>query len=1097
MSRLPTSRKENQKINTNPASPGFFCTYKIISFTGIMQRGAHLSIYRSSAGSGKTFTLVKEYLKLVLADTKAYRKILAITFTNKATEEMKSRIIGQLIKISGGGEGGYIRTHLELPFPEEETAAKAAEVLSNIMHDYSGFAITTIDSFFSSIVRNLARELNLPMRFEMELSTDHVIREITFDLLEESDTNEDLSSWLQEYLLDLLDNEKGWKIEPKIHETAKQLFSDEFRRLHENKPHKIVKSFVKELKQIINSTESEANSFAEAFFTILDQHSLSVEDLKRKKSGPSGTFIKLKKGSATLPELNPTFLKAAENAEEWFTTSAENAELIHAVAEEKLLPLSQKVLEFYERQIPYYNGALAVLKLIYLSGLLGRLNEKLRDYRAATDTILLSDVNYMLKDAIDEQDAPFIFEKAGNRYLHFMLDEFQDTSRMQWHNLYPLLLNSLSLGNSSLIVGDAKQSIYRWRGGDMELLQTGVEKDLHHFESVIESKFLGDNWRSSETIISFNNLFFPDAAIFLAGKQSDPMSTLIRDVYKPDLVTQQFKKGKAGEGFVSIKIFDRKEDDEKNTSDEEAPSKGWGDRSMTETCNTINELLKKGFRLSDMAILCRTNQDAIFITSHLLLNGITSIISPESLLLTGSREVRLLIRLIRYLQDASDDITLAHICCYASLKSGEDIDALLAEGKHAMEMMLPEGFVRRRDALLNLTLYELVEELCLLFKLNNKPDAYIQRFHDLVQEYVQKNPPGLSDFLEWWDENNDSDACSVNFPDGKNAIRIMSIHKSKGLEFRIVFIPLCGWSFGSRPNQTMWATSTKKPFDQLEAHLVNPGKRLINSVFSEDNDRESGLQAIDNLNLMYVAFTRAKEQLYVHAQGPPKNRKEDTAYNAGLLVLDVINGNEQWKRLLHNSEDHSVELGTIPEPAASDEVKKEGVELTKWISEPWKDKLWLGVNKRKIARDDPEHADTAYGLLFHDYMSKFVHTKEPSAIAAAIQNLNLPDATLRDRLIKEVHYVVSEGSDRNWFAESAEIFCEREMLTQDGKLLRPDRVVISETGVQVIDYKTGSEEPWHADQVKVYGSVLKEMGYPEPRLFLVYPALRKVAEVTT
>jgi len=785
-----------------------------------------------------------------------------------------------------------------------------------------------------------------------------------------------------------------------------------------------------------------------------------------------------------------------DSSDAWFTKGSEHAQLIRTIAEEKLLPLSRKVVALYEQKVPYYNGAVAVLKLIYLSGLLGRLNEKLRDYRSSTDTILLSDVNYMLHDAIDEQDAPFIFEKSGNRYLHFMLDEFQDTSRMQWNNLYPLLLNSLASGNSSLIVGDAKQSIYRWRGGDMELLQTGVEKDLHQFDSAIESKFLGDNWRSSETIVSFNNAFFPEAAQSLAGKLNDPMSSLIRDVYKPELVTQNFKKGAVGDGFVRVKFFDKKEEDENSSADDDDQLKGWGDRSMAETCSKIKELEDQGFRLGDMAILCRTNKEAVYITSHLLKNGITSIISPESLLLTGSREIRLLISLMRYLLDATDDITLAHICCYASLKSGGAINELMASGKSAMENMLPEGFIRKRDNLRNLTLYELVEELCLLFKINSKPDAYIQRFHDLVQEYVQKNPPGLSDFLAWWDENNDTDACAVTFPAGKNAIRIMSIHKSKGLEFRIVFIPLCSWKFTPKPTQTMWATSDKKPFDQQQAHLVNPGKRLTNSVFSEDNEREFGLHAIDNLNLMYVAFTRAEEQLYIHAQGPPKQIKEETQYNAGLLLLDVMNNNNQWKTLLNSSEDRSVELGTLLKSAVSAESKADGVELTKWISEPWKDKLWLGVNKRKIARDDPGHADTAYGLLFHDYMSKLLQTTGPEEVSVDIQKIELPDETFRDRLIKEVHYVLTEGSERDWFTHSAKIYCEREMLTQDGKLLRPDRVVITDSGVQVIDYKTGSEEPWHADQVKVYGAVLKEMGYPEPRLFLVYPALRKVAEVT-
>src|SRR5688572_17720394 len=793
-----------------------------------------LVIYKSSAGSGKTYTLVLEYLKLVLKQPSLYRSILAITFTNKATEEMKSRIIGALVEISENREDKLQETIAEQTgIAIDKLPAQAAKVLDNIMHDYSGFSVSTIDSFFSKIVRSLARELNLPLRFDIELNIDAVIGEITSMLMDEIGTNEWLKKWLEAFIFDKLNQNKSWKIDSDIHELAKELFKESFRTMFPEGHTRPDPHFIAELRGIVNGFESRMAGYGTAFMHTIVQNNLEIDDFHYGKSGVAGYFQKItRKLKVTEYIPGPRFYAALEDASNWTSRKSINRDLIITLVENHLMSIAGEIDDEIKLELPRYTGAKLILNTIYIAGIYSMLDEKLRKFRAENEIVLISDTNSLLQKSIEGQDAPFIYEKTGNRYSHFMLDEFQDTSDYQWQNLLPLIDNALGSGNYTMIVGDAKQSIYRWRGGNMQLLIKGIQESLGHYNEITQLKTLGENYRSREQVVNFNNVFFECAPklLFPAGEHE-----IHRSAYNPKDLTQQWKKGNENDGYVKIKFVESINGTppaEENSDSEN----GWIAMACEENYKILKNVIDLGFEYRDIAFLTRTNKDAMQITEFLISKGIDRIISPESMLLNKSQRIQFLISSLRFIDEQDNYIVLAHLVYYYNVISKKNdqitLNEIFASGKAKKLELLPDAFSKKLNYFRKIPLYEAVEELSSIFEIGSPPDAYLQRFLDLILEYSSQHPANITDFLEWWEENQEKDTCSVIIPSGENAIRVMSVHKSKGLQFPVVIIPFADWELTPKSQSVLWVASDQVPFNTTPSFPVKVGKDLQHSVFS-------------------------------------------------------------------------------------------------------------------------------------------------------------------------------------------------------------------------------------------------------------------------
>ncbi len=1056
-----------------------------------------LVIYRSSAGSGKTYTLVFEYLKLVLQNPTLYRSILAITFTNKATEEMKTRIVEALVAISENKEPELQKSiHEQTGLPLQQLPAKAAQVVENILHDYSGFAVSTIDSFFSKMVRSLARELHLPLRFNIELDINSVISEITVMLFNDISKDPWLRKWLQNFVFDKLENEKGWQIEKEIHKIAKQLFDDKYRTLFAEGIRKPEKELIGELKILINSFESKMISFGKEFSTIVAENNLSLEDFHYGKTGAANYFFKIQqkvKDNNYLP--GKRFLDAAESEDLWAAKKSPQAEVVKSLALSKFIPLANKILKLIENENRRYKGALAVLANAYEAGVIGALDEKLKIFRDENEIVLLTDTNRILSRAISGQDTPFIYEKSGNRYSHFMLDEFQDTSDFQWQNLAPLIENSIGSGNYTLIVGDAKQSIYRWRGGNMNLLLNGIKSQFKHFDEITRVRQLDSNYRSREVIVSFNNKFYAQApyALDLKIEEGTP-----GNAYNSKDIAQEWKKGIENDGYLKIILYESKKSKKKSfdreASDDE--DSGWKENACQESLTTLHKLFEAGYEPGDIAFLTRKNSDAKEITAFLLNNGIDKIISPESMQLYHSPNILFIVNLLTFINDQQDQIALAHINYYWNIvchpETAQEPDHLFSQRKYENLQMLPDSFTKRLIEFRKIPLYEVVEELLIIFKLNSIPEAYTQRFLDLIIEYSVSNPSNINDFLLWWDENLEKDKCSVIVPAGENAIRVMSIHKSKGLQFPVVIIPFAEWKLTPHPDETIWVTNNQAPFNSVPAHPVRVNKKLEDSVFEEDLDREVLMSKMDNLNMLYVATTRAEEQLYIFAQLPTESTNK-TVNTTSKLIYSILQSDEHWSHQLVTDQKCTFESGKFSAPFRKKKTSHvTGENLNTWISEGWKSRLQMLISKKKISVYDPEPPDTIYGTIFHEIASSIYNSDNTENIIDQYFIQNKVDEEQRARIVNDIQYFVSIAKEREWFDENAETLNETELLLTDGSLLRPDRVIIKKNEVLIIDYKTGAEEKNHLRQLESYAVVLKQMGYSNIKTIIIYPSLGKI-----
>lgn len=1061
-----------------------------------MEKSPQLLVYKASAGSGKTFTLSVEYIKHLIADPKAYRNILAVTFTNKATTEMKERILNQLygIWIKDRGSDAYLKKiAADLQMEEDAVRTAAGKALHTIIHDYSRFRVETIDSFFQSVMRNLARELELGANMDIELSVGDVLNDAVDAMIEKLDRHSLVLYWLLEYIDERIANDKRWDVSKEIKRFGRNIFDEEYVAKGEKlraklKDKQAVTAYSKELKAIRDEALEQMKGFAEQFEGVLEVNGLAPTDLIRGANGISSYFRKLAGGKTGDDLRNKTVEDCLESPEKWTSKSSPSRDVICALAASELMPLLQTSEEFRPKNNRIINSCELILNHINNLRLLTNIDEEVRIQNQEHNRFLLSDTNALLHSLIREGDPSFVFEKIGSSIRTVMIDEFQDTSRMQWENFRLLLLEGLSQGADSLIVGDVKQSIYRWRSGDWQILN-GLKGRIEAFPVNIQS--LSTNYRSESNVIAFNNMFFTTACKVLSDwhvEETGVPCQELEDAYR-DVCQESAKKTE--KGFVQVN-FVKEEAEETYT-----------EATIRLLAGKVNELIASGVRMNDIAILVRKNKNIPPIADYFDKHTPYTIVSDEAFQLSASLAVSVMIDGLRYLANPDDLIAQARLAVNFQqevMQRPVDINTVLLNN---IDDYLPASFLLQQEALRMMPLYELLEKLFSIFELHRleKQDAYLCAFFDAVTEYMQKHASELTSFLTYWDEK----LALKTIPSGEiEGIRILSIHKSKGLEYHTVLLPFCDWTLETERGipHLVWCSPEDEPFNELDILPVNYSKAMQASVFQKEF-REEQLQLwVDNLNLLYVAFTRACKNLIIWStpqasrtvaelllkslgciSGLSEEELTETPYECGELCLSE----EKTAQAQGNR------LNAAPQP----------IVLHMESLEP--DIEFRQSNRSAdFIQDDEEDKSAEYirqGELLHRLFSSIrIASDLPGAIEELMWEGILESEEKAEQIGKLAEWALRNPQVKGWYEEGWELYNECSILYHENGVMqtrRPDRVMIKDGKVVVVDFKFGKKKDVYRKQVEEYMQLLGAMGYTDIKGYLWYVFANELDEVTT
>ena len=1070
-----------------------------------------LKLFKASAGSGKTFTLAVEYIKLLIQNPRNYRTILAVTFTNKATAEMKHRILSQLYGLAHPPTNGakdesadYLREiqsdpvirHMQLG--EDEIRRRAGLSLQYMMHDYSRFRIETIDSFFQSVVRELAHELNLTANLRVDLNDNEVLSQAVKDIINELVDGSDVFRSVFDFVQERIDENKNWKIDQEVEQFGRNIFNEQYLQSGAAVHQKIGDpAFLRRYKQKLHSirvaAENEAKSLGSEFISHCTAMGFACDDFKGKSRSIYAFFEKLANGQR--PNITATVEKHLGDADCWADSAHPD---VRAAATSTFIPLLDRTLTTLRSNEEILNSITVISQHLNHLMLINVINDKVRSLNADANRFLLADTAHFLHDIIDGSDIPFLYERTGSRFNHIMIDEFQDTSALQWENFKPLLFNSLSANNTCLIVGDVKQSIYRWRNSDWSILNN-IEDGV--FSNYIDPKTihrLGTNYRSSERVIRFNNQLFTNATATLNSLYESKTGLQSEDITKAyTKVCQQVAPKNKGTGFVRIEFLKKQDGDE---DDMEL-------LQLEHIAAAIGDLQQGGVSLNDITILIRRNKHIPIISQYFSSHyPDIRIVSDEAFRLDFSPAIRLIILALRCIASPQDKYALTLLAHrYQTLvlenrQYEDDLNSIfLLDCEHLLSL-LPPDFVAHRSELGLIPIYELAEQVYHQFQLEHikQQDAYLFSFFDQLSAYLDDKPTDLGNFLNYWDEY----LCGVTIPNGAiDGVRIMSIHKSKGLEFPSVIIPYCDWRIGSG-SDLLWCKPKQAPFNEIPLSPVVYSSTAQASIFKADCESELLKNYVDNINLVYVALTRAKHNLIVIAGENGESSVYALLHQSMPTSLDNEDGSREP---LTEAEDRqgnlTYSIGEIVPSQQKDDKKVSNPLLTQpkpvSLSFRYFDSsaqfLQSNQSERFINSEDPSEADEYIdeGNLFHALLQEI---RLPDDLDRAVRTIDTQgyfrNTLHRDRVRRFLAKCLQEPRVATWFAPHWQVINECSIAYTDAKgivrVRRPDRVITDGSQTVVIDYKTGRQDNRHADQVQLYIDLLRQMGYPHVSGYLWY-----------
>ena len=1075
-----------------------------------------LTVYRASAGAGKTHKLTGEYLKLLFASPGAYRRILAVTFTNKATDEMKGRIVQELYTLSSGQKSDYVPVlSSRFGLDEAQVRAQARKVLIAILHDYSAFNISTIDRFFQQTMRAFTREIGLQGGYAIEMDQELVLTEAIDNLLAglEKPENKELLGWLLRFASDKVEEGGGWNLRKDIAALSREVFKESYKAFSADVAKDIedkaaLESYKNHLFAIIRSVEAEARDLGRQGQAVLDQYGLQPSDFKGGSRSPLHYFAKLVAGEMKPP--SDTFANLADNLEGCFTAKTESGmrQIIGCAFDDGLNDCIKKINTLFGNLTNYYT-AKEIVRYYYALGILNDIAVQIAEYREEKNVMLIADTTELLSKVVGGSEAPFIYEKTGTQVDHYMIDEFQDTSGMQWGNFLPLLSESLSHNRDNLIVGDVKQSIYRFRNSDWKLLDEQIRYDFS--KEQLREETLKDNWRSCRCIVDFNNSLFTIAPALLQNLFNEALDgSSLSDVQKRRYCTkimtaydQSFQRVplpfQNKEGHIRVEFISQEDQD-------------WKEEAVYRLPGVLERLQDNGYSLKDIAVLVRTNREGAMVADSLLAYKEENpsdtykydIISDEALFISSSPAVRFLIALLRYLRNPGDR-TNYRLALFAYTLAVPEADNASGGARDFIPLdEFPEELNRALHGLSNHSLYEMTEGLFRLFndRFPDNEQVFVQALMDMVSEFTQRESVDISRFLQWWDDTGSRKTIAT--PDAQNAIRILTIHKSKGLGFKVVIVPFGDWEIDHKPSKqpVLWCHPDKTPFNQLHLVPVRYGSVLGNTIFADDYFNEKLHAFIDNLNTLYVAFTRSKEELIVFSPKPKKPEKissmSDLLWNG--LSTDGYDSTREGESLLplashFDSESAVFELGSWwhPEKKKNEDRPVTEIPMQRIHSVSPDDRLQLRLHGKGFFFDNKERK---HGTLMHEVLSR-IHTK--ADIRQAVEGYRVSGVINReeaDVLCGRLDALLDKQLVAGWYDGTARILNEVDILYGKGLAKRPDRVMIYDDQVVVVDYKFGQKESkTYISQMKEYVGLIRQMDYKQVTGYIWYVELDKIEAV--
>jgi ATP-dependent exoDNAse (exonuclease V) beta subunit len=1075
-----------------------------------------LTKYSASAGSGKTFNLAAIYLSHLFREKDSYRKILAVTFTNKATAEMKSRILDQLHVLATGGKSEYLPGLIkEAGKNEKEIRSKAGDILYTILHDYSRFSVCTIDAFFQKIIRAFARESGLHSGFNIELDHSMILSSAVDEMIASSTDNPELKEWLNEYVNSKLSEEKSWNPKDEIMKLAGELFKEKFKILSAEE--KIRLEDKKFLLEYIRKLRSIKETFVETMISagkecdrIFFEYSLTDDMFYQKSKGVPGFVKSLAAGKMAEPK---THIRAIMADPPKWSTKAPAPELQNAIDNGLGKTLKDAII-YYDKNILNFNSAKEILSNIYAVGILSDVLKKVRTIATTENSFLISDAGELLSLITGGDQAPFIYEKIGNRYENYMIDEFQDTSLMQWINFYPLIYESMGRGNDDLVVGDIKQSIYRFRNSDWEILGKMLDEQIP--ESRLHSKPLKTNWRSRSNIIKFNNSLFS----LIPGNidrlfADDPSHLCFNDLYSEAV---QKDPGNDTGGYVKLTFVDDDYEVRINKAGKEVskPIRDWEDKVLEKLPAVIELCQDKGYAASDIGIIVRNSREGTNVLNTMIRYSNDStpekkkkynynIVSDYSLTLSNSSAINFIIAVLKVLNNPKDDISQAAMLRFYLFARGfpdaEDTPLYLASLRDGSHGRFPEGYGNFMERVAYLPLFEAVENIISFFYLGGHPwnVAYLNTFQDLVINFSATKNTDFQSFLDWWETAGSK--SSVILPAKQDAARIFTIHKAKGLEFSVVILPFLSWNddHDTHHHEIVWVKPPEaEPFDELGIIPIRYKRNPPGSIFSDFFRQEKYAAYLDNLNLLYVAMTRARDAIYGFAAEKP-----DANSGISRLIKEAVTSDENPAgdsgiilSGFYDDDQKVFEFGEIPDQQKMSAAKTDLVSLEYKVSQqPESLRLKLhGENYFIAGREDVIHKIN-YGKLMHEAF-ECIDTAEdiPAAVRRLVLEGQIPGSE-SESMIYRLDELISSPQVSEWFKPGNTVLKESDILLPSGAIKRPDRVILKNGKAVIIDFKFGEENKHYAEQVGQYRNLLTDMGYKEIEGYLWYVDRNKIIRV--
>ena len=1097
-----------------------------------------LRLVRASAGSGKTFSLTAHFLVLLFSGAGKYREILAVTFTNKATAEMKDRILNSLEELAKSGyENSKFSSVLKQSYPnlsDQDIRVKATEIYSSILHDYSRFSVTTIDRFVQQLIRSFAFELNLDSGYKLEMNQEKVKDELIKALNLHLENDPDLLEWVTNLAIDRISDGKDWDYHRALKDLANEIFKERYYPFQEamlamgNEQGKEFNSLREIVAAGIKNFNNSVLEKTKHIKKIFDESGILQDELNRKSNHP---LLKLDK------ILNEDFShvlslsKLVDDFDQWPHGSMKDTSGIRNLYE-NLNPEIKTLLALFTAGSEQYETYIAISKNSSYLRLMQGMADLLKNYRSENRTLLISDAQQLLKGITgsDSDNPSFIWEKTGNKFKHFLFDEFQDTSTFQWMNFLPLIKNAIaeSTGQQSehLVVGDVKQSIYRWRNGDWRILHNNLRNDL--LAENVNEENLEFNRRSSENIIRFNNflysklprilqqllngVFTETARDYLHEVWELENSHLIEKAYEGSF--QNLTEHTLSGGKIEIKFFSKDEEQDDDEDDS---------RAAAYAIERLINLLEAGIFMRDIGILVRKNSEAEQILACIFRKdnqqrlsraaGKTfQVISGEALKIINNPAVQLLVSTFRMLSVHEQESGIFKTECARlwhqirqpqnetlDVESNEWID-LAIKNISDLSHILPPRLCKEFNSFRQLPINELAEKLICIYELGiNNGTVHIPfllAFRDQIVLFSAGGDQGIAAFLEWWETEGSVKALPSS--QNQDAVQVMTVHKSKGLEFRAVIIPFVNWKLNISSGfnkKLLWVDAKAAGFERFNSLPVDYNKGLASTVFAENYYEEMLLNYMDVINTLYVATTRAKDYLCIVCPTTPKKQPKTGPINdiqfllSELLLSLGVNDPE-----FINDDDGNFVFGEIPPnpgiyPAIEDEhLIIDNYQINELLTERFKRNsqnqlLWFNASQRK-------------GVVLHELLESINSLENLDKLIDEKVQEGLIRETEKEEIRSAVKDVLMQEEISFWFTTAKSVISEKDIILDSGIVKRPDKLFVFEDYAVLLDFKFGAEQNKYLGDIQLYRDSLMKMGeFKEVHAYLWYAQERKLQKI--